>query len=101
VLTHPDHLPSLQALEARDERLLRRELGVVALKQEVAVVRMLADELERDLETDLTAGSVRKQLADELLELGCRVLAAAAAMAKSGEGTREVEERSGVRLRRM
>lgn len=86
------HLPSLRALRAGDERLLAEKLRVVATKQQIAVVRTLADELERCLGRGGAALAVQGQLVEELARLGCRSIETAAAMA---EGPVGVAEQSG------
>lgn len=59
---------------------------VIAMKLEIAIVRTLADELERWVVDD-TARSIRRQLSDELARLGHRCLEVAAAMTgQNGEG---------------
>jgi hypothetical protein len=72
------HLPSLRALRSSDERLLAEELRVVATKRQIAVVRTLADELERCLVRAGAAPALQEQLVQELARLGCRSLEAAA-----------------------
>jgi hypothetical protein len=76
------HLPSLRALRAGDERLLAEPLCVVATRQQIAVVRTLADELERCLGRGGAALAVQGQLVEELARLGCRSIETAAAMAE-------------------
>jgi hypothetical protein len=72
------HLPSLRALRASDERLLAEELRVLATKQQIAVVRTPADELERCLVRGGAPLAVQGQLVEELARLGCRSETAAA-----------------------
>lgn len=86
------HLPSLRALRASDERLLEDELRLVATKQQIAVVRTLADELERCLVHGGAAADLQEQLVQELARLGCRSVETAAAMA---EKPVDLAERSG------
>ena len=76
------HLPSLRALRAGDERLLAEELRLVATRQQIAVVRTLADELERSLERGSPARALQEQLVQELARLGCRSLETAAAISE-------------------
>jgi hypothetical protein len=57
---------------------------VVALKRQVAVVRTLADEVERFLETVSVARELRVQLVHELTELASRALDAANAWTDEG-----------------
>jgi hypothetical protein len=70
----------------------REELRVLATKQQIAVVRTLADELERCLVPGGAALAVQGQLVEELARLGCRSLETAAAMA---EKPVDVAEQSG------
>jgi 2-keto-3-deoxy-6-phosphogluconate aldolase len=87
------HLPSLRALRASDERLLEDELRLVATKQQIAVVRTLADELERCLVHGGAATALQEQLVQELARLGCRSIETAAAMA---EKPADLAEQSGI-----
>ena len=88
------HLPSLQALSVRDDRLLAEELHVIAARQQLAIVRTLADEFERCLVRCVDAQGAREQLVQELTRLGCRSLETAAAMVHDAE---DVPETSGLR----
>lgn len=81
-MTVQQHLPSLRALRASDEGLLAEELRVLATKQQIAVVRTLADEVEPCLMRGGTAPAVQEQLVQELARLGCRSLETAAVMAE-------------------
>ena len=64
-------------------RPLTEDNRVSTLKQQVAVVRALADELERCLARDRAA--IGEQFVDELARLGCASLATALAMGRSTE----------------
>ena len=73
------HLRSLWALRASDDRLFAEELRLVVTNRQVAIVRTLADELERCLVRDGAAmPALQEQLVQELARLGCRSLEAAA-----------------------
>jgi hypothetical protein len=87
------HLPSLQALSVRDDRLLAKELHLIAARQQLALVRTLADEFERCLVLGVGAQTMREQLVQELTRLGCRSLETAAAMVHDAE---DVPETSGI-----
>jgi hypothetical protein len=80
------HLPTLRALQTSGDERLREELCLLAVREQVAVVRAFADELER-----LTSqGSVRglcEQLVEELARLGCRILEAAATASRVEHAT--------------
>jgi hypothetical protein len=54
-------------------------------RQQLAVVRALADEVERCVAHPAAARAMREQLAQELARLGCRSLEAAASMAANPE----------------
>jgi len=75
-------LPSLRALHAVDDRLLDQELRLLTTRRQIAVVRAIADELERCLQGGSVFESLRAQFVEELSRLGCRSLEAAAALAK-------------------
>ena len=75
-------LPSLRALHAVDDRLLDQELRLLTTRRQIAVVRAIADELERCLHGGSVLESLRAQFIEELSRLGCRSLEAAAALAK-------------------
>jgi len=75
-------LPSLRALDADDERLLDEELRLLATRRQIAVVRAIADELERCAHGGSILETLREQFIEELSRLGCRSLEAAAAIAK-------------------
>jgi hypothetical protein len=87
--------PSLNALCANDDSLLAEELGVVAAKHQIAIVRTLTDELERCLMRRGAVSAIRAQIVHELARLGCRSLEIAAAMT---DEPLDVEEASGVHL---
>jgi hypothetical protein len=78
-----EHLPSLRALRASDDRMLAEELRLGATRQQVAVIRALADEFERCLLRSGAVQTLREQLVHELARLGCRSLETATAMAKT------------------
>jgi hypothetical protein len=86
------HLPSLRALQASDDERLREELCLLAVREQVAVVRTFADELER-----LTSrGRIRglyEQLVEELARLGCRILETAATASRTAEPPAPAETR--------
>ena len=92
MFTRTEHLPSLQALRASDERRIDEELRVVATRQQLAIVRTFADEVERCLVRGGALQTLRDQVMHELAQLGCRSLELAAAMAKRDT---DVEEKSG------
>jgi len=75
-------LPSLRALGANDDRLLDEELRLLATRRQIAVVRAVADELERCVQGGGLFESLRAQFIEELSKLGCRSLEAAANLAK-------------------
>jgi|HubBroStandDraft_5_1064220.scaffolds.fasta_scaffold150277_2 hypothetical protein len=78
------HLPSLRALQSSDDQPLREELSLLAVREQVAVVRAFADEVER-----LTFGGRMcgpyEQLVEELARLGCRILETAATASRTVE----------------
>jgi hypothetical protein len=92
-MTVQQHFPSLRALQVNDERPIAEELRLVATKQQLAVVRTLADELERCLMRGDAAPALHEQFAQELARLGCRSLETAAAIA---EKPVDVAEQSGL-----
>ena len=67
---------------AKGARLCRL-VRVVAAKRQVAIVRTLADELERVLVHDSVARNLHGQLANELEQLVRHTLEAAAAMSEN------------------
>jgi hypothetical protein len=82
VSTTASSLPSLRALGAADDRLLDEELCLLATRRQIAVVRTIADELERCVQGNGLIETLRAQFIEELSRLGCRTLEAAAALAK-------------------
>jgi hypothetical protein len=78
------HLPSVQALGASDDRLLRDELRCLAVREQAALVRSLAEQVEH-LGPWGAQPSLRAQLVEELARLGCRALEVAAAMSEMTE----------------
>jgi hypothetical protein len=87
------HLPSLRALQTSDDEQLHEEFSLLAVREQVAIVRALADELER-----LTAqGRMRgrcEQFVEELARLGCRILETAATASQTTEPTTSMGFRS-------
>ncbi len=75
------YLPSVQALDAPDDALLREELRCLAARQQAAVVRALADQLAL-VSPGQASGNLREQLAEQLARLGCRILEAAATISE-------------------
>lgn len=76
------HLPSIQALGADDDRLLREELRCLAAREQASVVRALAERIEC-LAPWGAGGPLRALLVEELARLGCRALEAAASMSET------------------
>jgi hypothetical protein len=76
------HIPSLAVLESGDDDLLKAELRFARLREQVAVVRNLADRIEQ-LVRPANAGSLSDQLIEEMARLGCRLFEAAASMAQA------------------
>jgi hypothetical protein len=77
------HIPSLYALESKDEGPLSAELLLVRLRSQVAVVRTLTDQVERlsrPRGTSHTSG-LGEQFVEEAVRLGYRLLEAAASIA--------------------
>jgi len=75
-------LPSIQALVATDDGLLREELFYLAVREQAAILRTLADQIECLARSGAGGGG---QIIEELARLGCRALEAAASMSKSVE----------------
>jgi hypothetical protein len=71
----PPHIPSLATLESDDERRLAEELRLARLRSQAAVVRAIADQVERLSREELGA-----QLIEEMARLGCHLLEAAASL---------------------
>jgi hypothetical protein len=82
VLTATPHLPSVRAPSTDDEHVPADEPPVLTTRRQIAIVRTLADELERCLDRGRAALALREQLVEELTRLGCRSLEAAADLAK-------------------
>jgi hypothetical protein len=76
------HIPSLAVLEPGDDDLVNAELWFARLREQVAVVRTLADHIEQ-LARPGNAGSLSDQLIEEMARLGCRLFEAAASMAQA------------------
>jgi hypothetical protein len=87
------YLPSVASLEALDDRQLGAEVGLAQLREQVVVVRALADQIERLAEV-ADAGALRERVVEAVARLGCQLLEVAASMAAS-----ERSEASGVFLR--
>jgi hypothetical protein len=83
------HLPSVHALCAPEDGLLHQELRCLAVREQAALVRALAAELECLAPWGATL-SRRQQLVEELARLGCRLLEAAASLSEA------VEPQSGI-----
>jgi hypothetical protein len=84
------HIPSLAALESNDDGRLVAELRLAGLRSQAAIVRTLADQVER-LSREAEGREHAGQLIEEMARLGSRLLEAAAAFAEA----RHVDE-SGV-----
>jgi hypothetical protein len=69
----PTALPSGQALEARDEAALEATLRLARLRRQAAVVRTLADQVER-VSRPGDADALGNQLIEEVARLGCRLV---------------------------
>jgi hypothetical protein len=94
--TELPHLPSIEALLADDFRLLTAELGVLAARQQLAVVRAIADELESCLLRCIGEDHLRAQLAEELAQLAVKTLGTVAVLERREPRPDAVEFRSGV-----
>jgi hypothetical protein len=88
-----DPPPSRTILRDRDDRRDDSDPRLITAKRQVAVVRALADELERCLVRGTAAPTIRDQLVRELAWLGRRSLEIAAALSAK---TAPAEEKSGV-----
>jgi hypothetical protein len=75
-------IPSLATLESIDDDLLTAELRLVRLREQVAVVRTIADHVEHFAEPQ-NADGFSEQVLEEMARLGCRLLEAAAAMTRT------------------
>ena len=78
----PATLPTLAALQSNDDGPLARELRLVRLRSDAAVVRTLADCVE-DLSRSADADELADQLIEEMTRLGSHLLDAAAAFAEA------------------
>ncbi len=76
------HLPSIEALTAGDDSLLRQELGGLAVRRQSAVVRALLDQLECASPRSVSDG-LRAQLVEELARLGHALLEAASSLSRA------------------
>jgi len=68
--------------KARDDGLLTDEPRLARLRAQVAIVRTLADHIER-FARQADAGELSSQLIEEMARLGCRLFELAAPMARS------------------
>jgi len=66
----PDDRIALSALRAYNERSLLGDPSPVAGRRQVAVVRALADEVQRNLVRGAAVTTLREQLVEELARLG-------------------------------
>ncbi len=73
------HLPSLESLEANDDAQISAELCLARLRAQVAVVRTLADHIER-FASPGNADGMTRQILDETARLGRRLCEAAASI---------------------
>ncbi len=74
-------LPTLAALEAKDDGQLSAELGLARLRTQAAVVRSVADHAER-LARSVDFSGLEAQLVEEMAHLGCRLLEAAGSLSR-------------------
>jgi len=81
-------IPSLTALESGDDNWLTAELELARLREQVAVVRTIADHADY-LAQPANADGFSEQLIEEAARLGCRLLEAAAAMTTTLRGALE------------
>ncbi len=84
------HLPSVLALTSEDDALLSVELVALSARRQVAIVRTIADQLEKLLAESAACGALRDQLVEEVARLGCMSLRVA------GEMVEPAPEQSGV-----
>jgi hypothetical protein len=84
-------IPSLASLESNDDDLLATELWFVRLREQVAVVRTIADHIDHFAEPG-NADGLREQVLEEMTRLGCRLLEAAAAMTRTPTLSRATAE---------
>jgi hypothetical protein len=75
----PPYVPSIATLEANDDGRLTAELRLARLRTQVALVRTLADEIER-LSLERQVDGLGEQLVEETARLGCRLLEVASGM---------------------
>ena len=76
--------PPVRTPYASDDERLREEVRVLAVREQTAIVRALADELEHLAPWGTTAG-LRHQLVEELARLGCRIVETAAILSRVAE----------------
>lgn len=76
------HLPSLRALQTSDDERLREDLTLLAVREQVAIVRAFTDELER-LTSRKRMRGLCEQFVEELARLGCRILETAAEVSRT------------------
>ena len=76
----PTQTPAVAALESSQDGPLAAEARLVNLRSQVAIVRMLADQVEQ-LSRAADVDGLGAQLVEETARLGCRLLDAAAALA--------------------
>ena len=100
LMSLPEHLSSLRARDASDERRatsderqLARNFTPSRTKLQIAIVRTLADELDRCPVRGGAALPIEEQLVQELVRLGCRSLETVAATV---EKPMDVTEQSGI-----
>ena len=75
-------LPSLAALESKDDWRLGVELRLARLRAQVAAVRSIADHVDY-LARAADEDGVGEQLVEEMARLGCRLVEAAGSLARS------------------
>jgi hypothetical protein len=81
-------IPSLTALESGNDDWLAAELELARLREQVAVVRTIADHADYLAQPGNVDG-FSEQLIEEAARLGCRLLEAAAAMTTALRGAPE------------
>jgi hypothetical protein len=77
----PTQTPSIAALESRQDGPLAPEARLVNLRSQAAVVRTLADRADQ-LSRAADVDGLGAQMVEEMARLGCRLLDAAAALAR-------------------
>src|ERR1700722_12557974 len=77
-------LPSISTLRSNDDGQLDAEMRVVRLRTQIAVVRTLADQIER-LGSPRLVDGLHEQLVEEMARLGCRLFEEAAELTRSPE----------------